>query len=314
MPSALTLKNVKKSFGRTTALRDVSFDVPPGRVCAVLGANGAGKSTMIRILLGLERPDAGETHVLGMNSRTHGLEIRRRVGYMPEKPTLYEWMSVAEIGWFTAGFYPSGFQAAYDQYVRHFQLDPQQKIKNLSKGTRAKVALSLSLAHRPDLLILDEPTSGLDPLVRREFLESMVDVAAEGRTVLLSSHQVSEVERVADMVVIMLGGELICVEALDDLKRTTHEVVATMPDAATPPPSVPGHVLAHAQFGHEHVWIVRNLDEVQLRERWAMLPGGPSFQMHTPSLEEILLALLREFRRSPTLQPATKPNEAAQIA
>lgn len=313
MSPAITLKNVTKSFGKVHALRDVSFEVPPGRVCAILGANGAGKSTMIRILLGLERPDAGETQVLGMNSRTHGLEIRRRVGYMPEKPTLYEWMSVAEIGWFTAGFYPSGFQAAFEQYVRHFQLDPTQKIKNLSKGTRAKVALALSLAHKPDLLILDEPTSGLDPLVRREFLESMVDVAAEGRTVLLSSHQVSEVERVADMVVIMLGGELICVESLEDLKRTTREIVATLPDATTAPPAVPGQVLAHAQFGHEHVWMVRNLDEALLRERWAMLAGGAPFQLHTPSLEEILLALLREYRRSPAPRP-TSSSEPVQIA
>src|SRR4051812_22295573 len=118
MHSALSLKSVNKSFGRVTALRDVSFDVPRGRVCAVLGANGAGKSTMIRILLGLESPDSGSSQVLGMDSRTHGLEIRRRVGYMPEKPTLYEWMSVEEIGWFAAGFYASGFQAVYDQYTR----------------------------------------------------------------------------------------------------------------------------------------------------------------------------------------------------
>lgn len=305
MTTALSLNSVSKSFGRIHALRNVSFDVPAGRVCAVLGANGAGKTTMIRILLGLETPDAGTTQVLGMHSRTHGLEIRRRVGYMPEKPTLYEWMTVAEIGWFTAGFYPTGFHATYEQYVRHFQLDPQQKIKNLSKGTRAKVALSLSLAHKPDLLILDEPTSGLDPLVRREFLESMVDVAAEGCTVLLSSHQVSEVERVADMVVILLGGELVCMESLDELKRTTREVVATLPDAMAAPPPIPGQVLAHAQFGHEHIWMVRGLDESSLADRWRLLEGG-AYHMNTPSLEDILLALLREYRRSPAVRPATQ--------
>ena len=181
-----------------------------------------------------------------------------------------------------------------------------QKIKHLSKGTRAKVALSLALAHKPELLILDEPTSGLDPLVRREFLESMIDVASEGRTVLLSSHQVSEVERVADMVVILLGGELICVESLEELKRTTREVIATLPDAETtpPPPPIPTQVLAHAQFGHEHIWMVRDLDEAQLTERWR-LPEGSGFQVNTPSLEDILLALLREYRRSPGVKPAT---------
>ncbi len=101
---------------------------------------------------------------------------------------------------------------------------------------KSKVALALSLAHRPDLLILDEPTSGLDPLVRREFLESMIDIAAEGRTVLLSSHQVHEVERVADTVAILLNGKLVCVERLEDLKQSAREVVITMPDLKSPPP------------------------------------------------------------------------------
>jgi len=303
MTPVLSLKHVSKSFGNTRALKDVTFDVPAGRVCALLGANGAGKSTMIRTLLGLETPDKGSTHVLGMDSRTHGLEIRRRIGYMPEKPALYDWMTVAETGWFAAGFYPSGYQHVYDQYIRHFQVDPSQKIKNLSKGTRAKVALSLALAHKPELLILDEPTSGLDPLVRREFLESMVDVAAEGRTVLLSSHQVSEVERVADMVVILLGGELICIESLDELKSSTREIIATLPDAATAPPPVPGQVLAHAQFGHEHVWLARGVDQELLSDQWE-LPDGSAFHVQTPSLEDILLALLREYRRSPGVRPA----------
>jgi ABC-2 type transport system ATP-binding protein len=286
---------VSKRFGRVTALDNLSFEVPPGRVCALLGANGAGKTTAIRILLGLERSDAGRTEVLGMDSRQYGLDIRRRVGYVAERPTLYEWMTIDEIGWFAAGFYPPGYQRVYAQYVERFELDGRKVIRTLSKGMRAKVALSLALAHKPDLLILDEPTSGLDPLVRREFLESMVDIASEGRTVLLSSHQVAEVERVADMVVILQGGKLVCIDALDDLKRTTREVVMMLADASTTPPGIPGQVLAHAQFGHEHVWIVRNLDEAQLAHNCGHAATAP-FQVRSPSLEDILLALLREYR------------------
>ena len=296
MTPVVRLQNVGKRFGRVTALDDVSFEIPPGRVCALLGANGAGKTTAIRILLGLERADTGVTELLGMDSRTHGLDIRRRVGYVAEQPTLYEWMTVDEIGWFAAGFYPPGFQSVYEQYAKRFQLEGRQKISELSRGTRAKVSLSLSLAHRPDLLILDEPTSGLDPLVRREFLESMVDVASEGRSVLLSSHQVAEVERVADMVVILLGGKLVCFEGLDDLKRSTREVAITLRDVSTVPPSIPGDVLAHADMGHEHVWIVRDLDESRFVET-CRESGEVSFQLHAPSLEDILLALLREYRR-----------------
>jgi ABC-2 type transport system ATP-binding protein len=210
MNPVIRFQNTSKRYGKTVALDDVSFDIPAGVVCAVLGANGAGKSTAIRLLLGLDDLDSGSTEVLGMNSRTHALEIRSRVGYVADQPPLYDWMTVGEIGWFATGFYPTGYQAQYDSLLRKFDLDEAQKISGLSKGMRAKVALSLAMAHRPELLILDEPTSGLDPLVRREFLESMIDVSAEGRTVLLASHQVSEVERVADMVAILLNGKLIC--------------------------------------------------------------------------------------------------------
>ncbi len=305
MSPVIRLRQVSKRFGRVVALDGVSFEVPPGRVCALLGANGAGKSTAIRILLGLEQADAGETEVLGMDSRRHGLEIRRATGYVAERPTLYDWMTVEETGWFAAGFYPPGFQRTYEQYTERFQLDGLQRIRELSKGTRAKVSLALALAHRPDLLILDEPTSGLDPLVRREFLESMVDVASEGRSVLLSSHQVSEVERVADMVVILLGGKLICVDDLDELKRSTREVTATLPEITTAPPAMPGEILAHVQLGHEHVWMLRNASEQQIADacRAAEVP----FEVHAPSLEDILLALLREYRRPGSERPRNTP-------
>jgi ABC-2 type transport system ATP-binding protein len=239
-----------------------------------------------------------------MDSRSHSLEIRRRVGYVAEKPTLYEWMTVAEIGWFAAGFYAPGYQGIYAQYIDHFGLNAAQRIKTLSKGQRAKVALSLALAHQPELLILDEPTSGLDPLVRREFLESMVDVAAQGRSVLLCSHQVTEVERVADSVAILLNGKLVCVERLDDLKRDTREVTVTLADETYQPPTIPGDVLARIGFRQEHVFMVRNLDEEQLARECA---GFGHYEIRHPSLEDILLVMLREYRRPATPKPAESP-------
>lgn len=304
MTPVVALRTVSKKFGTVTALEHVSLEIPPGVVCALLGANGAGKTTAIRILLGLERPDAGVAEVLGMDSIKASVEIRRRVGYVAEKPTLYEWMTIAEIGWFAAGFYAPGYQKVYAQAIEQFGLDESQRISTLSKGQRAKVALSLSLAHQPELLILDEPTSGLDPLVRREFLESMIDVAAQGRSVLLCSHQVAEVERVADMVAILLNGRLLCVERLDDLKRDTREVTVTLADEASPPPLIPGRVLARYRFGHEHVFMVRDLDEDQLRVECEGF--GPAVVRH-PNLEDILLVMLREYRR-PTGQPAPAPD------
>lgn len=302
MSPVIRFDSVSRRFGRTVALDHLTVDVPAGIVCAVLGANGAGKSTAIRIMLGLEQSDSGTCEVLGMNSQSHALEIRGRVGYVADEPPLYDWMKVGEIGWFTAGFYPTGFQSQYEQLLKRFDLNPDAKISTLSKGMRAKVALSLAMAHQPELLILDEPTSGLDPLVRREFLESMIDVSSEGRTVLLASHQVAEVERVADMVAVLLNGRLVCFEHLDELKRTTTEVVMTLNDADMAPPAIPGAVLAQVPLGHEHIWMVRDLNVEALRQTCdsAALPAPLTRQ---PSLEDILLAMLREYRgghRDPT--------------
>lgn len=295
MNPVIKLTNVSKRFGRIKALDDVSLNIQPGTVCAVLGSNGAGKSTAIRLLLGFESADKGGIEVLGMNPHTHALEIRSRVGYVSDAPPLYEWMTVQEIGWFAAGFYPTGYQSEYDKLTRRFDLDPSQKIKGLSKGTRAKVALSLAMAHRPALLIMDEPTSGLDPLVRREFLESMIDVAAEGRSVLLSSHQVGEVERVADDVIVLMNGKVVAHERLEELKQSVTEVALSLPTANAAPPEIPGNQVAHVAYGHEHVWLVRGLDEGRLADlcRSQELPQAI---VRKPSLEEILLTLLRQNR------------------
>ncbi len=312
MNPVIRLNGVSKRFGSVRALDDVSLQIQPGTVCAVLGANGAGKSTAIRLLLGFESPDTGDIEVLDMNPRTHALEIRSRVGYVSDAPPLYEWMTVEEIGWFAAGFYPTGYQTEYDKLTKRFDLDRSQKIKGLSKGTRAKVALSLAMAHRPQLLIMDEPTSGLDPLVRREFLESMIDVAAEGRSVLLSSHQVGEVERVADDVIVLMNGKVVAHERLDDLKQSVTEVALSLPSASVTPPAIPGTVAAHVAWGHEHIWLVRHLDAGRLADlcRSQELPQAI---IRKPSLEEILLTLLRQNRNQQSAAANPTPNDASVL-
>ena len=215
--------DVSRSFGKQVALDHVSYDVPQGVVFALLGENGAGKTTSIKSILGMCEPGSGQVQVLGMHPTLHSYDIRRQVGYVPEQASLYDWMTVKEAGWFAAGFYASGYEAEFNHLAGSFGLPPDQKIKNLSKGMKAKVVLSLAMAHKPPLLILDEPTSGLDTLVRREFLESMVDMTASGQTVYLSSHQIPEVERVADIVAIMKHGKLLLVEELASLKDTSRE-------------------------------------------------------------------------------------------
>lgn len=291
MKTAFALRNVTKNFGRQVAVKSLTLEAPPGQVVALLGDNGAGKTTSIKMLLGLLTPDAGECEVLGMNSRIQGQEIRRRIGYVPDKPAMYEWMTVTEIGWFAAGFYPHGYLENYAALVRGFGLPETQKLKNLSKGMQAKVSLALAMAHRPDLLILDEPTSGLDAVVRREFLESMVDVAAEGRTVLLASHQIHEVERVADSVAIMRQSDLLTYDRLEVLKNEVVELVLT--HAGESPFDFPfkNIQIASRHDGRQSIHLVRGMTPSQQAELENM-HAVVHLQQRTPSLEEIFVGYM----------------------
>jgi ABC-2 type transport system ATP-binding protein len=295
MTPVIRVEELTKRYGRQPALENVSFEVPPGVVFALLGENGAGKSTCIRILLGLAAATAGKVEVLGLNSARKGLEIRRRVGYVAERPTLYEWMTVDEIGWFTGGFYSGEFFREYVRLAEQFELPRQQRLKNLSKGMRAKVALALALAHDPELLVLDEPTSGLDTLVRRSFLESMVSRAAEGKTVFLSSHQIGEVERVADIVAILKQGQLVLVERLEKLKAEIQEVTIVLRDPSQGPPLLQGELLRERRRARQWQLLVRQPDRT-IVEQLELNDSVESLELRTPSLEEIFVAYLRRDR------------------
>ncbi|HAC90472.1 MAG TPA: ABC transporter ATP-binding protein, partial [Planctomycetaceae bacterium] len=149
--SVISIRGVSKRFGRKLALDSVDLEIRPGLVFALLGENGAGKSTLIRGLLGFHRFDAGSVSVLGIDPSKNPLELRRVVGYVSDAPWMYEWMTVAEAGWFAAGYYPQGFIARFEQLTGEFELPLHSKIRELSKGMRAKLALSLALAHNPEL-------------------------------------------------------------------------------------------------------------------------------------------------------------------
>jgi ABC-2 type transport system ATP-binding protein len=218
MEPAVVIRRLVKSFGSKPVLRNLDLDVPKGSIFALLGENGAGKSTLLRLLVGVLAADQGSLKLFGRDAWKDAVELRHRVGYVPEKPRYYDWMSIQEIGWFTAGFHKKGFLDRYGKRIEAFGLDARQKLKTLSKGQYAKVGLALALAVEPELLLLDEPTSGLDLFIRREFLSSMVGLAAEGRTLILSSHQIGEVERVASHVAFLAGGRIVYAGAMDQLR------------------------------------------------------------------------------------------------
>lgn len=298
MTAVIEFKGVTKRYRAQTALDNVSFTVPSGVVFALLGENGAGKTTTIRSILGLQGVDQGLVRVLGRESAQEGRAIRRQIGYVSEQPVLYDWMTVDEIGWFTAGFYEAGFWDGYQRLVQQFELDGTKKLKSLSKGTRAKVGLSLALAHDPELLILDEPTSGLDALVRREFLGSMVERASAGKTVFLSSHQIHEVERVADVVAILREGQLLLVERLEVMKREIRELTVTLANGEPQPPAFPGEILRQEQRQRQWQLFARNAEEDDLaafRSHGAIA----HVDIRTPTLEEIFVAVMRDSPDAP---------------
>ena len=208
MELAIQFDHVSRHFRDKVAIAELTLSVPAGSVFALLGENSAGKTTSLKMLMGLLQPTSGRVRLLGQDAWAHAAQLRPRLGYVPEKPRFYDWMSVAEIGWFAAGFLPAGSLERYQSWTQRLGLEPSVKLRHLSKGHYSKVALALAMAGDPEVLILDEPTSGLDLLVRREFLGSMVDLAAGGRTVVIASHQISEIERIASHVAFLSAGEL----------------------------------------------------------------------------------------------------------
>lgn len=208
-----------KHYGTVEAVRDLSLAVERQRVTGFLGRNGAGKSTTIKMLLGMVRPTTGTGRVLGYDiaDPVQSLEIRRRIAYVGEDKGLYGYMTVAELIRFTRAFYPDWRPEIEARLLREYRLPLGRKVKAISKGMRTKLALLLALARRPELIILDEPSEGLDPVSIEELLQTLQEVRDAGTSIFFSSHQLNEVERIADRVLMIDRGQLVMNTPLDDL-------------------------------------------------------------------------------------------------
>lgn len=291
MDPVITTESLTMHFRRCDALVDVDLSIQPGTVFALLGENGAGKTTMIRIMTGFQKPTRGSCTVCGINPQVDAQGVRRQIGYVSDAPALYDWMTVAQIGGFTASFYDESFLPSYQTAIQRYGIEPAQKIRHLSKGQRAKVALSLALAHDPSVLIMDEPTSGLDPKVRRSFLESMIDRAATGRTVFLSSHQISEVERVADTIAILHRGRIRLHGPLAEIRESIHHVVVDTDDPLRAIESLPepAEILTEETAGRSRQMFIRHLDAPMIAHLRG-LPGVTDVRSRVATLEEIFVA------------------------
>jgi ABC-2 type transport system ATP-binding protein len=225
MPSVIQTDRLTKAYGPHRGINEVNLEVQAGEVFGFLGPNGAGKSTTIRILLDLIRPTSGRALVFGIDSTADPVAIHRRVGYLPGEFGLYDKLTGGETIEYFANL-RGGVDAAYVRsLVERLDLDPSRRFREYSKGNKQKVGLVVALQHRPELLILDEPTSGLDPLIQHVFFDLVREARAEGRTVFLSSHVISEVDRTCDRVAIIRDGRLVRVGALDTLRDFSHHDV-----------------------------------------------------------------------------------------
>ncbi len=264
MEHVIETQGLTKYYGPKCVVDSLDLRIPKGSVYGFLGRNGAGKSTTIRMVMGMVRPTRGSAIVLGESTSELSPEVRRRIAYLAEGHPIYRWMSIRDAVQFTRAFYPQWNQALLDQILDHFELSPRQKIRRLSNGQRAQVSLALAVAPDPELLVLDDPTIGLDTVVRRDFLESLIQIIQrQGRTILFSSHILSDVERVADRIGILVDGVLRVDCPTEQFKQTVRKIVLGF--TAVPPefPACQGLVSSRAVGTDLELIIVDYRDEHQ---------------------------------------------------
>lgn len=258
-PNVIDVQRLGKSFGRRAVLDAVDLPVPAGAVLGLLGKNGAGKTTLLKCLLGLVRPDAGAATILGEPASDLSPAAKAAVGYVPQTVTHPAWMRVAQVVEYTASFYPRWNDALVTRLLADWDVDPSQKAGTLSLGTQQKLAIILALGHDPSVLILDEPAASLDPAARRDFLRTLLDIAAGGnRTILFSTHITSDLERVADTVAILQSGRVTYHGPLDDLKDAVKRLHITS-SQRLPTLAIPGALRSRVE-GNSAVVSVQSLD------------------------------------------------------
>ncbi|GHH68546.1 tetronasin ABC transporter ATP-binding protein [Streptosporangium violaceochromogenes] len=285
MSNVISVSGVTKSFGRTRALDGLNLEVKPGEVHGFLGPNGAGKSTAIRVLLGLLRADAGTVRLLGGDPWADAVELHRRLAYVPGDVTLWPNLSGGEVidllGRLRGGF----DETRKKELIERFDLDPRKKGRAYSKGNRQKVALVAALASDVELLLLDEPTSGLDPLMEAVFTECVAEVRAQGRTVLLSSHILAEVEKLCDRVSIIRDGRAVETGTLAQLRHLTRTSITA--ELATAPNGLRG--VHRLRVDGNRVSFEVDADRLDEALRQLSASGVRSLTSRPPTLEELFM-------------------------
>ena len=290
MAPVIELERLTKTYGAHRGITEVDLVVDAAEVFGFLGPNGAGKTTTIRTMLDLIRPTSGRARLFGIESTADPVAIHRRVGYIPGEFTLYDRLTGGQTLQYFANL-RGGVDPMYQaQLIERLDIDPSRRFKELSKGNKQKVGLVIALQHRPELLILDEPTSGLDPLVQQTVNALLAEAMADGRTVFLSSHILSEVERACDRVAIIRDGRLVRVDRVEALRDLAHHQVELRFAGDVPLAAFTGLSGVSDVIADDHTLRMRVSGPitpvVQAAARYELL----DFVSREPSLEETFLA------------------------
>ncbi len=296
-PLAIETAGLTKRFGGKPVVKDLALRVPSGTALGFIGPNGAGKTTTIRMLIGVLRRDAGRVDVLGADPAVDALAVKRRVGYVPEQQFIYRWMRVGDAIRFCRSLFPTWNDTRCTELLKLFDLEPDKKVKHLSKGMAVKLSLLLALAHEPELLILDEPMAGLDPVAREELLDGVLRTVCDRKqTILFSSHTLSDVQRLADAVGIIHEGELLVHSEVDALLHDVKRIRGVLKDGAAPKVLPEGMIWQRVK---EREWLltVRGFSR-DVVERLAAENDVQQVEVIDLGLEEIFKDFVRGWRAS----------------
>ena len=289
--STVEASHLSKAFGSKRVLQDVSFGVAPGDVVGVLGKNGAGKTTLLELMLGFTQPTEGAVRVFGHESYRLPGDAKARVGFVPQQDELVDHLTVADQLRVIASFYPHWNGDLIARLCKEWGIDERARIKSMSVGERQKLSILLAFGHEPDLLILDEPVASLDPIARRQFLEQLVEISADGRrSVIFSSHIVSDIERLANRIWILKEGRLDWQGDLDSLKESIVRIhlrgSGPLPEVLT----IPGALSIRREATFPTA-VVRDWTAAAQRELERQIAG--SVEIEVLGLEEIFVELHR---------------------
>jgi len=289
---AIEIQNLSYAYDKTDAVHDLNLRVPAGRCYGLLGRNGAGKTTTMKCLLNLLRPQRGQVHVFGLDPAQAEVAVKRRLAYVPDQPAFYPWMSVRETLDYLASFRERWNGKTEQELLERFRLDPGKKTSELSRGQRTQLALIAAICPEPELLVLDEPTSGLDPIVRREFIETVIGTYQEGnpgRTILVSTHLITEFEGLIDEFTIVDQGSAALTLEADRARQCYQKIRARFAQA---PPDLDFHGALQQRRQGRELELVVNGAGPELLER--LRKHNPeSLTTESLTLEEIFVAVLQ---------------------